>query len=60
MKDTELRKFEEELKKYNTYIASSIEGKGTHIGRFRGLSLDANGDIIILCDIDKDSVTKHM
>ena len=58
MLEKELRELEKSLKDNGAYVASSIEGKGTHIGRFIGLSLDANGEVIILCDIDKKSVTK--
>lgn len=58
MRENELKELEKSLKKSGAYVASSVGGKGTHIGRFIGLSLDANGDIIILCDIDKKSVTK--
>ena len=41
----------------NTYILSSIDGEGKHVGRFRGVSVDANGSLVISADIDKVSCT---
>lgn len=58
MNEKRLQEVEKLLKEGKAYVASSIEGEGMHIGRFIGLTLDANGDVIILCDIDKMSTTK--
>ena len=52
-----LKEIEEFLKEHNVYIASSIEGKGLHIGRFKEIALDADGFPIIECDIDEVSCT---
>lgn len=52
-----LKEIEEFLKEHNVYIASSIEGKGLHIGRFKEIALDADGFPIIECDIDEASCT---
>lgn len=45
------------LNEHKTYIISSVEGKGVHIGRFHGLSLDADGDWVIDADLDEKSCT---
>ena len=37
----------------NTYVLSSIDGEGNHVGRFKGVSVDANGSLVINADIDK-------
>ena len=52
-----LKEIEEYLKEHNVYISSSIENNGTHIGRFKGITLDADGFPIIECDIDAMSCT---
>lgn len=52
-----LKEVKEFLNKHNVYIASSIEEKGTHIGRFKDIMLDADGYPVIICDIDKESCT---
>ena len=41
----------------NIYIVSSIDNKGTHVGRFKRCSLDADGNLIIETDIDSVSCT---
>lgn len=53
----EIKKIDEWLCKNNVYIASSIDGKGVHIGRFIGLTLDVDGDLVIYTDIDSLSCT---
>ena len=53
----EMKKIEEWLNKNNVYVAASIDNKGVHIGRFKGLSLDADDDLIIEVDIDSLSCT---
>lgn len=40
------------------YIMSTIDGKGCHIGKITGVSLDANDGIVIETDIESVSVTK--
>ena len=57
MNDTELNKIKEKLEEQNVYVIASIEGKGCHIGRFKGFSLDANKQLIIEVDIDEKSCT---
>lgn len=54
---TEMKELESKLKELNVYVISSVEGKGSHIGRFKGFSEDANGDLVIETDIDKLSCT---
>ncbi len=53
----DISEIEKALKKKNGYVIASIEGKGNYIGRINGVSLDADGDLIIECDIDNKSVT---
>lgn len=53
----EMKKIEEWLNKNNVYVVASVDGKGVHIGRFKGLSLDADDDLIIEVDIDSLSCT---
>ena len=50
-----LREIEELLKEHSVSVLSSIEGKGIHVGRFKGIALDADGFPVIECDIDKES-----
>lgn len=49
--------YEKMLKADNIYIVSSIDNKGTHVGRFKKCSLDADGNLIIETDIDSVSCT---
>lgn len=51
------KKIEEWMKLNNVYIVSSIDGNGNHVGRLKGLYLDANDDLIISVDIDDLSCT---
>lgn len=53
----ELERIEKLLRENDVYIMSSIEGKGHHIGRFKGFALDANDSLIIETDIDSLSCT---
>lgn len=53
----EMNEIEAKLKEHNVYIISSVEGKGNHVGRFKGFSVDADGDLIIEADIDGLSCT---
>lgn len=52
-----LSKIEQYLKQHGCYVLSSIEGEGTHVGRFKRISLDADDDVVINIDIDAVSVT---
>lgn len=52
-----LSKIEQYLKQHGCYVLSSVEGKGTHVGRFKRILLDANDDIVIDIDIDAVSTT---
>lgn len=45
------------LNEHKTYIVSSVDGKGVHIGRLQGMSLDADGDWVIEVDLDGKSCT---
>ena len=58
MKYEEIKELEKLLKINEVYITASIEGKGCHIGRFKGLALDADDGLIIDVDIDKESCTR--
>lgn len=46
------------LDKQNAYVVATVEGDGCHIGRLKGISLDANGDLVIEVDISSISCTK--
>lgn len=39
------------------YIIASINNKGNHIGRIKNVSLDADCDVVIEVDVDRESVT---
>jgi hypothetical protein len=47
-----------EIVQSSTLYHQQIEGKGHHIGRFKGFALDANDSLIIETDIDSLSCTK--
>lgn len=57
IKIEEIKELEESLKKNNVFVAASIEGKGCHIGKFKGFGLDANDELIIEVDINSKSST---
>lgn len=57
MSIAEMNEIETKLREHNVYIISSVEGKGNHIGRFKGFAVDADGDLIIETDIDELSCT---
>ena len=42
----------------NVYIMSKIDGKGCHIGKITGVSLDAFDGIVIETDIESVSATR--
>ena len=54
----ELKRIEKLLRENDVYVESSIEGKGCHLGKFKGFSLDADDSVIIETDIDALSCTK--
>lgn len=39
------------------YVIASIDNKGNHIGRIKNISLDADCDVVIEVDVDRESVT---
>ncbi len=61
MKYDEVIKKLEKITAFNesqeVYIIASIDNKGNHIGRIESISLDADCDVVIEVDIDKESVT---
>lgn len=56
--EKDLQMIEAILRKYNVYIISSVDGKGNHVGRLKGFSVDADGDLVIDADIDELSCTE--
>ncbi len=40
------------------YVMASIENNSNYIGRIKNISLDADCDVVIEVDIDKEGVTK--
>ena len=55
--DTNLKKIEEELRKHDAYIISSIDGNGAHVGKFKGFNYDSDGNLVIEADINGRSCT---
>jgi hypothetical protein len=53
-----LTKLRSIVNNHEVYIMSAIDGKGCHIGKITGVSLDANDDIVIEADIDSVSATE--
>lgn len=53
----DIKKVEEILKRNGAYILSSVDGEGYHVGRFKGIGLDTEGNFIIEADIDNISST---
>lgn len=45
------------LKQHAAYLLATIDNKGTHIGKFNGIALDADGDWIIEADVESLSAT---
>lgn len=56
--DSLMTSIEKLLNKNHAYIVSSIEDEGCHIGRFKSLEADVDGDWVICADIDKVSITE--
>lgn len=50
--DTNLKKIEEELRKHDAYIISTIDGIGAHVGKFKGFNYDSDGNLVIEADIN--------
>lgn len=57
-KDSLMTSIEKLLYKNHAYIISSIGDEGCHIGRFKSLKADANGNWVICADIDKEPITE--
>lgn len=58
MKENEAKEIETMLRKHNAYIISSVDGKGAHVGRLKGVTVDADGNLVIESDIDNVSCTR--
>lgn len=41
----------------NIYIISTLDGKGTHIGRINKVSFDADGDVVLEANVESVSET---
>lgn len=50
-------KIMEFVKESDMYVCASIEGKGVHIGRIKGIGYDADGTPILEVDIDEVNCT---
>ena len=59
MEIKELSKIIEESRDKGAYIIASIEGVGVHVGRIKGVSLDADDYPVIEVDIDAKSCTSE-
>ena len=55
MLEEKIKEIENVLKEKNAYIVASVGGNGNHVGRIKGLAVDANGNLIIEADIDSES-----
>lgn len=53
----EAEEHDEILKKHRAFVMARIDGHGCHIGTYKGLSLEADGDWIINVDVEGVSVT---
>lgn len=47
----DIKSIESFLKQNNAYIMASIDGEGCHVGRFKGISQDADDAIVLEVDI---------
>ena len=45
-------------REHEVYVMASIENNSNYIGRIKNISLDADCDVVIEVDIDKEGVTK--
>lgn len=54
----DISNLKETLERHNAYVIASIGGGGCYIGSLKEISLDANGDLVIVSDIDNISCTK--
>lgn len=57
MHTSDLTELKSKLEGTGAYILASVDGEGVHVGRFKGLSVDADGDLVIEADIDSASCT---
>lgn len=55
--DLEFDGVDEILKKHRAFVMARIDDHGCHIGTYKGLSLEADGDWIINVDVEGVSVT---
>ena len=55
--DIERARIEAILKKHGTYLLSTIDGQGCHVGCYKGIALDADGKWIIEADVESMSET---
>lgn len=55
--DIERERIEAILKKHGTYILSTIDGRGCHVGCYKGIALDADADWIIEAEVESMSET---
>lgn len=55
--DLEFDGVDEILKKHRAFVMARIDGHGCHIGTYKGISLEADGDWIINVDVEGVSVT---
>lgn len=55
--DVERERIEAILKKHGTYILSTIDGQGCHVGCYKGISLDADANWIIEAEVESMSET---
>ena len=50
---------DEILKKHRAFVMATIDGHGCHIGTYKEISLEADGDLIINVDVESLSVTEQ-
>ena len=55
--DVERERIEAILEKHGTYILSTIDGQGVHVGCFKGIALDADANWIIEAEVESMSET---
>jgi hypothetical protein len=55
--DIERERIEAILKKHGTYILSTIDGQGCHVGCYKGIALDADANWIIEAEVESMSET---
>lgn len=55
--DIDRERIEAILKKHGTYILSTIDGQGCHVGCYKGIALDADANWIIEAEVESMSET---